>query len=40
MTAALAVTRLLRRGERPNDTALLDGLRAAASEITRSLGLH
>jgi DNA-binding IclR family transcriptional regulator len=40
MTAALAVTRLLRRGERPNDTALLDGMREAARAITRSLGLH
>jgi len=39
MTAALAVTRLLRRGERVNDTALIEGMRAAALEITRSLGL-
>ena len=40
MTAALAVTRLLHRGERVDDTALLDGMRAAARDITRSLGLH
>ncbi len=40
MTAALAVTRLLRRGERVDETALLDGMRAAAADITRSLGLH
>ena len=40
MTAALAVTRLLRRGEHADDTALLDGLRAAARDITRSLGLQ
>ncbi len=37
--AALATTRLIRRG-RPNvDPALIDGLRAAAVAITRTLGL-
>jgi len=40
MTAALAITRLLRRGEHPDDTALLEGMHSAAREITRSLGLH
>jgi len=37
--AALAVTRHLRRGERPDDSALIAGMRATAREITRALGL-
>jgi DNA-binding IclR family transcriptional regulator len=37
--AALAVTRLIRRGERANDTALLEGMREAAANITRTLGI-
>ncbi len=37
--AALAVTRLIRRGQRMNETSLLAGLRAAADEITAALGL-
>lgn len=39
VAAALAVTRLVRRGERTNDTALLDGMRATAEEITSTLGV-
>jgi len=37
--AALAVTRLHRRGEKANETALRAGLKAAAREITAALGL-
>jgi DNA-binding IclR family transcriptional regulator len=39
VAAALAVTRLMRRGERANESALLDGMRTAATEITRTLGV-
>ena len=39
LIAALAVTRLLRRGERGDDAALVTGMRAAAREITEALGL-
>jgi DNA-binding IclR family transcriptional regulator len=39
VAAALAVTRLMRRGERANEAALLDGMRSAAAEITRTLGV-
>jgi DNA-binding IclR family transcriptional regulator len=39
VAAALAVTRLIRRGERANETALLEGMRATAAEITRTLGV-
>jgi len=37
--AALAVTRLLRRGQKADEAALLAGMRAAAAEITGALGL-
>jgi DNA-binding IclR family transcriptional regulator len=37
--AALAVTRLLRRGRRASEAKLLDGMSAAAGEITAALGL-
>jgi DNA-binding IclR family transcriptional regulator len=37
--AALAVTRLLRRGQKADEAALLTGMRAAADEITGALGL-
>ncbi len=37
--AALAVTRLLRRGQRADEGALLAGMRSAAAEITEGLGL-
>ncbi|HEU5077836.1 MAG TPA: IclR family transcriptional regulator [Opitutaceae bacterium] len=37
--AALAVTRLMRRGERTNEAALLDALRKAAAQITSTLGI-
>ncbi len=37
--AALAVTRLQRRGEKTDERALLAGVRAAAAEITVALGL-
>ena len=37
--AALAVTRLLRRGSRADEAALVGALREAAAEITRALGL-
>lgn len=37
--AALAVTRLLRRGSRGDEAALVRALREAASDITRGLGL-
>ncbi len=37
--AALAVTRLIRRGQRADEAALLAGMKATATEITRALGL-
>lgn len=37
--AALAVTRLMKRGPREDEAALVKALQAAAVEITRSLGL-
>ena len=37
--AALAVTRLLRRGQKADEVALLAGMHAAANEITAALGL-
>jgi DNA-binding IclR family transcriptional regulator len=37
--AALAVTRLLRRGQRADEAALLAGMRGAAREITEEVGL-
>lgn len=37
--AALAVTRLLRRGQKADEAKLLAGMRAAAAEITTALGL-
>ncbi len=37
--AALAVTRLLRRGQREREDALIAAMKAAASEITETLGL-
>lgn len=37
--AALAVTRLIRRGQRADDAALLTGMKATAAEITHALGL-
>ena len=37
--AALAVTRLMRRGPRDDETALVKALQDAAAEITRALGL-
>jgi DNA-binding IclR family transcriptional regulator len=40
VTAALAMTRLIRRGEKINEVALLEGLRKAAAEITRTLGIQ
>ncbi|HVW22679.1 MAG TPA: IclR family transcriptional regulator C-terminal domain-containing protein [Opitutaceae bacterium] len=39
VTAALAVTRLHRRGEKEEEAALLAAMRAAAADITRALGL-
>ena len=39
LTAALAVTRLLRRGERGDETVLIAAMKATAAEITRNLGL-
>ncbi len=39
LTAALAVTRLLKRGQKADETKLLAGMRAAAAEITTGLGL-
>lgn len=39
VTAALAVTRLVRRDQRLNETGLIEGLRQAAKEITLALGL-
>jgi DNA-binding IclR family transcriptional regulator len=39
VVAALAVTRLLRRGQKADEAALLKGMRAAAAEITGALGL-
>jgi DNA-binding IclR family transcriptional regulator len=39
VTAALAVTRLLHRGERVDESALIAGMRAAARTITEVLGL-
>lgn len=39
VTAALAVTRLTRRGEPVRDQPLIEGMRAAAREITLALGL-
>jgi len=39
LTAALAVTRLLRRGERGDETVLLAAMKATAAEITKNLGL-
>ncbi len=37
--AALAVTRLMKRGPREDESALVKALQAAAAEITRTLGL-
>lgn len=37
--AALAITRLLRHGERPDDTALIAEMRKAAQQINQTLGL-
>jgi len=37
--AALAVTRLMRRGQRGDEAALIAGLQAAAAQITKTLGL-
>lgn len=39
VTAALAVTRLQRRGQRQDETALVAGMRSTTAEITRALGL-
>jgi Transcriptional regulator len=39
VTAALAVTRLLKRGQKADETRLLAGMRAAAAAITAGLGL-
>ena len=39
LVAALAVTRLLRRGQKADEAALLAGMRGAAAEITGALGL-
>jgi DNA-binding IclR family transcriptional regulator len=39
VTAALAVTRLLRRGQKADEAALLAGMRGAAREITEEMGL-
>ncbi len=39
ITAALAVTRLLRRGAPGDEAKLVTGMRAAAAEITKTLGL-
>lgn len=39
VTAALAVTRLLRRGETTDEAALLAGMKATAEQITAVLGL-
>jgi DNA-binding IclR family transcriptional regulator len=39
ITAVLAVTRLLRRGQRGNETSLIEGMSATAAEITKSIGL-
>jgi DNA-binding IclR family transcriptional regulator len=39
VSAALAVTRLVRRGERANEAALLEAMRTAATEITQTLGV-
>lgn len=38
LSAALAITRLLRRGQRGNEAALVAAMRAAAAEITAQLG--
>jgi DNA-binding IclR family transcriptional regulator len=40
ITAALAVTRLIKRGQRGDETALIAGMQATAAEITRTLGLE
>lgn len=40
VTAALAVTRLLRRGETTDEAALLAGMKATAKQITVALGLQ
>ncbi len=39
VTAALAITRLLRRGQRGDETSLVAATRATAAEITKTLGL-
>lgn len=39
IVAALAVTRLLRRGQRGDEVALITAMQAAAAEITKTLGL-
>jgi DNA-binding IclR family transcriptional regulator len=39
LTAALAVTRLLRRGERGDETVLIAAMKATAAAITKNLGL-
>ncbi|HEY0947532.1 MAG TPA: IclR family transcriptional regulator [Opitutaceae bacterium] len=40
ITAALAITRLLRRGSRGDERALIAAMRATAAEITKALGLE
>ena len=40
ITAALAVTRLLRRGQRGDEAALIAAMRATAAAITKALGLE
>jgi DNA-binding IclR family transcriptional regulator len=39
LTAALAVTRLLRRGRRGDEAPLIEGMSATAAEVTKTLGL-
>ncbi|MGD1029849.1 MAG: IclR family transcriptional regulator [Opitutaceae bacterium] len=39
ITAALAITRLVRRGQRGDEAELIAGMQKAAAEITRTLGL-
>jgi DNA-binding IclR family transcriptional regulator len=40
ITGALAITRLLRRGQRGNEAALIEEMAATAATITRTLGLE
>jgi len=40
ITAALAVTRLLKREQRADESALVEGMRATAAAITRTLGIE